>query len=347
MVPMAGPCILSEGSRFGRGSHSQGIEMKAHSRQDQNEAPPSKDTICAIFVTYHPDAKFQVRVARIKPQVGYIVIVDNNSNEAAVSMLRALCGAENSELIANRENLGVATALNQGAKRAIELGYAWALTLDQDSWPEAELVSTLSEIYVNHPDRQKIKMIGSNYQSPITGQAILDSKDTLSKCVETEVVITSCSLTSLRAFEEIGPFQDNFFIDEVDHEYCLRLRSHGYKVVISCKPLIVHPLGNQTRHKFLWKRPVSCNHSPLRRYYSTRNRLVLYRRYLRREPTWVWRNVHAAVTEIAIIILYEERKLQKMVAILFGLWHAISGHMGKLQNRTLERLWHEDAQETI
>jgi rhamnosyltransferase len=316
--------------------------MKAHSRQGQNEAPPSKDTICAVFVTYHPDAMFPMRVARIKPQVGYIVIVDNNSNEAAMSMLRALCDAENSELIANRENLGVAAALNQGAKRAIELGYAWALTLDQDSWPEAELVATLSEIYVNHPDRQKVKMIGSNYQSPITGQAFLDFKDTLSNCLETEAVITSCSLTCLRAFEEIGPFQDDFFIDEVDHEYCLRLRSHGYKVVISCKPLTIHPLGNQTRHSFLWKRPVSCNHSPLRRYYSTRNRLVLYRRYIHRECTWVRRNMHAAITETVIIILYEERKLQKMVAMLFGLWHAVSGRMGRLQHKALERWWHED-----
>jgi rhamnosyltransferase len=320
--------------------------MSTHLPRRRADAPPAKETVCAVYVTYHPDAKFPERVARVTPQVAHVIIVDNHSNEMALGMLRTLCEVGGIELIENKDNFGIATALNQGARRAIECGYTWALTLDQDSWPEADLVSTFAEVYATHRDRQSIKIIGSNFRSPITSCSILYVKDTTSTSLETEAVITSCSLMALNVFEEIGPFRDDLFIDEVDHEYCLRLRSHGYKVIISCKPLVVHPLGNQIEHKFLWKNLVSSNHSPLRRYYITRNRLVLYKSYMRSESIWVRRSIYTAMIELIIITLYEKHKFKKLIAIMFGIWHAFSGRMGKLQNKALEMWWHEDAQDT-
>ena len=310
--------------------------MKAHLPKGHVEVPPRKETICAVYVTYHPDTRFPERVARIVPQVAHIVIVDNCSNEEAVRMLRALCEGGNSELIENTENLGIATALNQGVRHAIELGYAWGLTLDQDSWPEAELVTTLSEIYAAHPDREKVKMIGSNYRSPVTEYSVLDCEGVTSGFIETEAVITSCSMMSLKTFEEVGPFRDDFFIDHVDHEYCLRLRSHGYKVIISCKPLMVHSIGNGTNHKILWKNLVCSNHPPIRKYYIMRNRLVLYRMYAFNEPLWIIRSLREVLIETILIILFECQKLRKIAAMLLGIWHAFSGRMGMLQNRTLE-----------
>jgi rhamnosyltransferase len=310
--------------------------VKPCARKTIIEPAPGKETVCAIYVTYHPDAKFPERIARIAPQVAYIIIVDNHSNEDALSMLHDLRKSVNCELIENKENLGIATALNQGARRAIELGYAWALTLDQDSWPEAHLVATLTEIYTAHPHREEVKIIGSNYRSHITNYVFLQCRDAESNFIETETVITSCSIMSLKAFEEVGPFRDDFFIDQVDHEYCLRLRSYGYKVIISCKPLMIHPLGNQTRHKILWKRPVCLNQPPLRRYYMTRNRFVLYKTYIFKEPSWVMGNLDAALKEAILIILFEDQKIKKIMAMLIGIFHAISGGMGRLQNLTLE-----------
>lgn len=300
------------------------------------EALPGKETVCAIYVTYHPDAKFPERIARIAPQVAHIIIVDNHSNKDALRMLHGLSKSINCEFIENKENLGIATALNQGARRAIELGYSWALTLDQDSWPEAYLVATLTEIYTAHPEREKVKVMGSNYRSFRTDYIFLQCNDDTLNFIETETVITSCSMMSLKAFEEVGSFRDDFFIDQVDHEYCLRLRSYGYKIIISCKPLMVHPLGNQTRHKILWKRPVCLNQPPLRRYYMTRNRFVLYRTYAFKEPHWVLSNLNAALKETALIILFEDQKIRKIMAMLRGILHAISGRMGRSQSQSLD-----------
>jgi rhamnosyltransferase len=309
--------------------------VKPCPRQAILDAPPRKGTVCAVYVTYHPDAKFPERIARIAPQVAHIIIVDNHSNEDALRMLHDLSKSINCELIENKENFGIATALNQGARRAIELGYAWSLTLDQDSWPEAHLVATLIEIYTAHPHREEVKIVGSNYRNPITNYIFLQCKDAALNFIDTETVITSCSLMSLKAFEEVGPFRDDFFIDQVDHEYCLRLRSYGYKVIISCKPLMVHPLGSQTSHKILWKRPVCLNHSPLRIYYMTRNRFVLYRIYAFKETHWVMGDLDAALKEAILILLFEDQKIKKIMAMLVGIFHAVSGNMGKLQSLNL------------
>jgi len=310
--------------------------MKERLTTEENEVPPHKETICAVYVTYHPDANLPERMGRIARQVGHIVIVDNHSDEEAVHMLRALCQAENAELIENKENLGIAAALNQGVTRAIELGYSWALTLDQDSWPEPRLVDALDKIYASHPEREKVKMIGSNYILPATGHMAFEPGSTTPSFIETECVITSGSLMSLKAFEEVGPFREDFFIDQVDDEYCLRLRSYGYKVLISSKPLMIHSCGNVSIRKHLW-REVCSNHSPLRRYYITRNRLILYRIYACKEPYWVKHSLRTMLGEIRLIILCEDRKIKKLLAILLGILHAILGRMGRIQNRILER----------
>jgi rhamnosyltransferase len=299
------------------------------------DVPPREQTICAIYVTYHPDRKFSERLAQIVPQVDHIIIVDNHSNSEAVQMLRTLCIEVNGELIENEENRGVATALNQGIRRAIELGYPWAITFDQDSWPDQNLVKTLCETYANYPERWKVKLVGSNYRSSVTGRPFLNFKNiTSSFFVESAVVITSGALMCIRAYEEVGPFRDDFFIDLVDHEYCLRIRSYGYKVLISRKALITHHLGNESFHRFLWGQ-VCYNHSPLRKYYMTRNCLMTFRLYGYKEPYWVVRRFGGMFKEVFLIILFEREKWEKLRAMLLGVWHAASGHMGRLQSNTL------------
>ena len=309
--------------------------MTVPSVWDQRDLLPRRETVCAVYVTYHPDATFPERMARIAPQVGHIVIVDNHSGEEDIHMLRALCKAEKAELIENKENLGIATALNQGIERVIELGYEWVITVDQDTIPELNLIQSLSKIYSSHPDRERIRMVGSNYRSPVTGQVAVNCSPATSNFLETSIVITSCCLILLKAFKEIGPFRDDFFIDQVDHEYCLRLRSHGYKVIMSCKPLMIHSVGEQTIHKFIRKQ-ICTNHSPLRRYYITRNRLILYKTYICEDPNWVLRSLLTAIRELIMIILFEDYKFEKLRATVLGIFHALSGKMGRSQDKKLE-----------
>ena len=59
-------------------------------------------------------------------------------------------------------------------------------------------------------------------------------------------MITSGSLLALAVFRRVGPMREDFFIDAVDFQYCLRLRRHGYKVIETLLPTLIHPIGAPT-----------------------------------------------------------------------------------------------------
>ena len=106
----------------------------------------------AVIVTYHPDASFSEHLERIARQVGRVFVVDNASNRDALAMLQTLADKSDSVvLIENEENLGVATAFNQGVRASRESGYAWVLTFDQDSWVDERLLTALAAVVSEHP----------------------------------------------------------------------------------------------------------------------------------------------------------------------------------------------------
>ncbi len=153
-------------------------------------------------------------------------------------------------LIQNEENLGVATALNQGFRWAQENKFAWMLTMDQDSIPLPEMVHYLCSAYADYDQHEKLAVIGSNYlPSADAPKPEYDRRiGRAGSCwVEARDVITSGSLISIRAVEALGPFEDDLFIDSVDHEFCLRARRHGWKTIIALPTGMLHFLAPRSR----------------------------------------------------------------------------------------------------
>jgi rhamnosyltransferase len=289
---------------------------------------PARENICAVVVTYHPDAGIRMRIRTLASQVRRIVIVDNGSKQASLDILRGIVEETNAQLISNQENLGIATALNQGAEWALDQGYAWLLTLDQDSVVDHDLVMGLLDVHEQLDDHSGVGMIAPNFRSDY-GERWKELASRPHAWIPRHTVITSGSLLSLYAFSVAGRFRDDFFIDMVDTEYCLRLRERGYKIYMTTRPLMTHAIGNQTLHKLLWANVIATNHSALRRYYIARNRLVLASNYKMREPRAVWREFKNMILDSVTIALFEKGKKAKLCAIFTGLRDGIIGRMGK------------------
>ncbi len=283
----------------------------------------NSNNLCAVIVTYHPDAGFADRFARIARQVAGVVIVDNHSGAEIVQRLRQLPAT----LIANDDNLGVATALNQGCRWAAEQGYQYALLFDQDTLADENLTTSLLRL-----TDDDVALVGANYRD-VLGHTPRPT---------TDAVITSGSLLSLAAYQAIGPFRDDFFIDSVDIEYCLRARTKGYRIVQSIEQLMTHSIGHQTRHRFLWKEVTCSNHSPLRRYYITRNRLLLAREYISTQPRWVFHHLRGLFNHCVLAMLYEKQRSCKLRAIVLGFWHAIINRRGRLERGCWTKQTHHD-----
>ena len=91
--------------------------------------------------------------------------------------------------------------------------------------------------------------------------------------------MTPGALMKSETYQKLGPFEDQLFIDGVDTEYALRMRAAGYKIVES-NVVLNHSLGKMTPHTFAGRHIFVTNHNPQRRYFITRNRIVLLRRYM-------------------------------------------------------------------
>ena len=299
------------------------------------QAPCAGNT-AVVVVTYHPCEQVCRRIRDLRSQVSHLIVVDNGSDQAERRMLRSLLQDDTSiELIQNDENLGVGVALNQAAARALELEKAWLLCMDQDSQAGEDLLAQLGRIHATYPHHACVGMIGSNYVDA-TGRPAFGCRDPKAPCQQVPTVITSGSLLSLEAYRCAGPFREDFFIDSVDHEYCLRLRSCLFEVAISCTPLLNHALGNQVRYRVPFFRLAVSHHSPLRRYYMTRNRLALARAYFRCEPLWVGRDLAMMLFELCFVLLLEPGRGLKLRAFLTGLGHGLWGPMGRCRVRGLE-----------
>lgn len=274
--------------------------------------------VAAIIVSFNPDKDFCKRLSVIQPQVDRIIIVDNSSDTSIHEILRDSIFGD-IDIIENKRNMGIAVALNQGVKKALELGFPWALTLDQDTEIDPNMVRHLGSILSHYPDKGALGIIGSNARSKHSGRLFIDCRRQSGEYIETKTVITSGSLMSLSAYEKVGPFREDFFIEGVDLEYCLRLRRHGFKVLMSCKPLMTHAAGKMEEYSFMGRAVLVANHAPWRYYYMLRNLTQISKSYLKEEPRWVlslWVNV---IKMLIKIIFYEESRLKKLKSILLGI----------------------------
>jgi rhamnosyltransferase len=301
------------------------------SNEGSNHEDPTPSEICAVIITYHPDADVPTRARLIASQVRDVVVVDNGSGSAFDQMFRRLSVIPNLTLLRNDANLGIGAALNQGVRWAKDHGHRWVLLFDQDTVPIKSMVSELSQIYCESSRESKAVILGSNFLDVHSGEPWLDpSHHPNSAAVDFEAVATSGTFLPISAFDALGPFRSDLFVDLIDREYCLRARSHGYRVAITVKPLMMHAVGVRTKRRLLWRNVWPTNHPARRRYFYARNTLLLVREYGTRNPRWALSALSGLVKTVILILLFEDSKRAKLVFAARGVIAGFRGTAGDI-----------------
>lgn len=290
-------------------------------------AAPTQRNTCAVIVTYHPDKGFPDRLERVLQQFPSAIVVDNGSRAAELPGSRG--DLPNVHLVLNRANLGIAAALNQGVSLAMRQGFQWVVTLDQDTVVAADMLATLLDVYQKSGGGKVI--IGSNYRDAHRRRNYVECADSVAGYQERKTLITSGTLVSLSVFETIGFFLEDYFIDSVDHEFCLRARAHGYRILISCQPVMEHSIGASVENPSRLRQLMAFNHSPTRKYFIARNTIATVKSYFLREPMWCVRQGWRLLSDFASILLFEGEKTKKMMAFVVGAIHGMLGKMGPIE----------------
>lgn len=230
-----------------------------------------------------------------------IIIVVDNTLDRKLPLSR-----DNYVYLPLSENTGIAHALNIGCLYAIEKYNAeWVLTMDQDSIIPSNMIYCYSS-FVNSAN-DAIGLI-----CPLINVYNGENKKSSNNVVEVKTALSSGSYINMRAYKEIGGFKDELFIDEVDFDYCYRLRLHGYRIFQLNYVTLQHQLGNTKEYRLLGKHLFYVlNHNCLRHYYMQRNSLYMSKWYSKRFPE-LKRPYFNAIIAIVKVILFEDNKLKKI-----------------------------------
>lgn len=284
----------------------------------------SGSSICAVFVTYNPLEEVIENVAITIAQVNYVVIVDNGSAGQSEDYIRELEKLQNCTVLRNRQNLGIAVALNRGIDYALEAGFDWVATFDQDSRISSGFFSIMLNSYENDPLSKEIAILAPTY---IDTQSGVQGKLTRKGNGEILMTMSSGSTMPSSIIRELGRFDESLYMDYVDIDFCLRARQKGMRIAQS-PAVLLHSLGRTTYYRFLGINFSTTNHSAGRRYYITRNRLRLLKRYIG-NWSWVWRESKAFFSEAVKVVLLEDDKWKKVGAIAEGTLDALNGRVGR------------------
>lgn len=268
------------------------------------------------YVTYYADSDAVQQIVEMSNFVD-VIVFDNTPKPCAFPNLPRI------KSISYGENYGIAYALNYMLDYAISMGYKFLITMDQDSTMSIDLVDTLYKSILDHPEAVLVSPIhvmnGRSYDSTMKNSEGV---------IQSSTVMTSGNLVNVRAAAYIGGFNTQFFIDYVDHEFCLRARSLGYQVLTDLDAKMEHALGD-SKADISFLRPT--NHSPLRRRYITRNRLYTWRMHSHVDRKWIIRDLARSFKEFLSIVFKENQKKEKIESITLGIFDFFRGRYGKIQ----------------
>ena len=140
----------------------------------------------------------------------------------------------------------------------------------------------------------------------------------------------------LPAWRDLGRFREDFFIDAIDHEFCLRARQAGYRVGVNLFPSMDHKIGFALPHDDWVARIIPYRHHPVRKYTIARNTLRLILEYAFREPSWSLRRTTSLIVELLSIIFLEPEKGRRLRAFLHGLRDGWRNRMGPIPSELLD-----------
>ncbi len=270
------------------------------------------EKLYGVVIWYHPTSEMVANIKSYLHALHLLIIIDN-SDTSHESLLADL---DQTKLIytPNFSNIGVASALNQGCKIALQHGAHWVLTMDQDSAFNDNQLSDFIIKANQYKGIDNVAIFTPTYIDTRYDQQVAPSENEYSKI---DYTMTSGNIVALPLIQQLGWYLDELFIDWVDEEMCLRINASGHEIVRVNNALMNHFVGNGFGTVKLFGKLKSFeDYSPIRYYYITRNVFILSKMY----PSDAARMKKRWKRLATRVVKYDNRnKFEKLQFILRGI----------------------------
>jgi rhamnosyltransferase len=276
----------------------------------------------AVITWFHPTPQALVGLRAARRDCDVVVVVDNTPGATAPS----LAVPADVVYLPSGRNAGLAAALNAGVA-SLPDDVALALLLDQDSaMPEGGAAALARHLAV-----ADVAIAAPTPWDQAAGRTVDPAHRAGRGLLERDVVITSGMLVRLRALRAVGPFREEFFVDAVDQDICLRLRSAGWRIVQDSTVLLAHELGEARWRRIAGVTLRSTGHPTWRLYAASRNGAVLLREHLAQRPRWAARQAAQLAYWLLTVLLLEPPRARRAAVFARGL---ADGLLGRCPSRT-------------
>ena len=249
----------------------------------------------AIVVLYEPSIEEIEAIFEKVCLFDLLIIYDNSSTS-------------HEEIIADYRNCiykhtgmndGLAVAYNYALNICETNGIDWLCILDQDS----SMDSINLEIILSYLSKACSKTaIVCPFIKYNTADTVPNVPVEYVKCT-----INSGSILNVRLLNSSNiRYDENYFLDRLDRDFCMQLTRAGLKIVRINKAILNQQLGENVNGRYL--------HSPLRNYYMARNRLYYNHKFYKLPKMTVY-NILQTIKHINGCILgnIDVKKNMKMI----------------------------------
>lgn len=283
----------------------------------------------AGITTYNPDmTRLKFNIDAIVTQVDIVLIVDNASSN--ISEIEAgFLDYPSVKIVKNKKNMGIAYAMNKIGEFALNNGYDWFLTLDQDSICPTNMIEMYSR-YVN----ENVAIIAPyiDFNTSFISNLFHLKKKEIAKTHEVEIIkyaVSSGQFIQTNAWKKVKGFWEFLFIDYVDQEFCFNVTRNGYSILRVNFVKMQHEPGISVKIFGVQ----TAKQSAMREYYCARNSRLVY---------WLYRNEYldgkrrkpmiVTIKRLANSILVREDTYEKIKAIFKGV---IDAYLWKKDSKNL------------
>lgn len=293
--------------------------------------------IATVIVTYNRKVLLRrclTAVIRQNYNAERIFIVDNSSTDGtreALSSEKWLARTD-MELLALPENVGGAGGFSTGLEHAIDKGAEWIWMMDDDAEPHPNALEELMKVATDPAHIYGSLAVYGNETSWLT--TVLEPPlgevndiDAMPEIATVQSLPFLGFLIHRSLVERIGLPDAGFFIAADDAEYCIRSKKAGAKIIIASKSRIEHPKSRPYKVKVLGRTLTCLALPPWKRYYDTRNRLLIARKHY--GARFFTQTIPGSFIRMLATLITEPRKGAQLWAWFCGMFDGLCGIKGK------------------
>jgi rhamnosyltransferase len=296
----------------------------------------------AVIVTYFPDINRLSRIVEILAESNlHVVIVDNTGSNLEFGF-QYFSLFHNVILFRSKSNRGIAAAQNFGIKFALRQKGDVILFFDQDSIIDNAFLTSLleplkyDEVCVTTPS---IVDLNSGFRYPvvnINAMGIVKKSYKVSKSLtKVSIAISSGMAVRSSVFSQVGLFDEDYFIDYVDTDFCLKCRASSIDIYVSPEAVMRHPISDKlTDYKFMR----GFQYDGVRIYYQVRNSFLFFRKgYV--PKLFAFREICSQIIHFVVIGILSRKPLLYYTTIFLGIKDGILNVKGKVLRNKLNKIY--------